>query len=230
MFTDQATAAEGWYPEPEPGLRRRPRSRLTNHTSAVWFIALTPLMLLVLSLLLMVGLKVSLGPWVMPAVWIGFYVAALLLARADHAALGRAGHERRAGWAWALLGPPAYLIARSVSLARVGLRGFAPVGVWASFALVRLAVTILLPGLAICALPAVFTAQAEMSIASNASIIGAKISVDCANRLPVVVDQIFTCTAQSTNGQVFDVTVMLQRTNGWITWRVEDWGVYTLTR
>jgi hypothetical protein len=117
-----------------------------------------------------------------------------------------------------------------MSLAKVGPLGFAPVLVWAALGILQIGSVLVVPGLIISALPHVFATQAEQSIASDASIIGADITVDCAKTLPVIIGQSFTCVATSANKEPFTVTASLQRTNGWINWHVEDWGVYTLSR
>jgi len=210
--------------------RGRSLLRLPIYTAPVWIIALVPLLLLVLSLLLLLGFGSSLNMWVTPAMWAISYIVVVILAIADRAALGRAGYEHRASWAWALLTAPIYLLARSMSLAKVGPLGFAPVLVWTALGILQIGSVLVVPGLIISALPHVFTTQAEQSIASDASIIGANITVDCAKNLPVIVGQTFTCVATSANKDPFTVTASLQRTNGWINWHVEDWGVYTLSR
>jgi hypothetical protein len=202
----------------------------TIYTAPVWIIALVPLLLLVVSLLLLLGFGSSLNMWVTPAIWASSWIVVVILAITDHAALGRAGYEHRASWAWALLTAPIYLIARSMSLAKVGPLGFAPVLVWAALGILQIGSVLVVPGLIISALPHVFATQAEQSIASDASIIGADITVDCAKTLPVIIGQSFTCVATSANKEPFTVTASLQRTNGWINWHVEDWGVYTLSR
>lgn len=210
--------------------RRRSQSRLPIYTAPVWIIALVPLLLLVLSLLLLLGFGSSLNMWVTPAIWLISYVFVVILAIADRAALGRAGYEHRANWAWALLTAPVYLIARSMSLAKVGPLGFAPVLVWAALGILQVGSVLVVPGLIISALPNVFAMQAQQSIASDASIIGADITVDCAKTLPVIIGQSFTCVATNEAKSPFNVTVSLQRTNGWIDWHVDDWGIYTVSR
>jgi hypothetical protein len=200
-----------------------PAARMPIYTAPVWIIALVPLLLLVVSLLLLLGFGSSLNMWVTPAIWASSWIVVVILAITDHAALGRAGYEHRASWAWALLTAPIYLIARSMSLAKVGPLGFAPVLVWAALGILQIGSVLVVPGLIISALPHVFATQAEQSIASDASIIGAKLSVKCSPELPVLVGQTFDCLATSGKDH-YDLTVVLQRTNGWIDWHVSDWG------
>ena len=157
------------------------------------------------------------------------WIVVIILAIIDRASLGRAGYEHRASWAWAILTAPIYLIARSLSLAKVGPLGFAPVLVWAALGILQIGSVLVVPGLIISALPRTFTMQAEQSIASDASIIGATLSVKCSPELPVLVGQSFDCLATSDNATTgkkdhYDLTVVLQRTNGWIDWHVSDWG------
>ena len=203
--------------------RARSLTRMPIYTAPVWIIALVPLLLLVVSLLLLLGFGSSLTMWVTPAIWASSWIVVVILAITDHAALGRAGYEHRASWAWALLTAPIYLIARSMSLAKVGPLGFAPVLVWAALGILQIGSVLVVPGLIISALPHVFATQAEQSIASDASIIGAKLSVKCSPELPVLVGQTFDCLATSGKDH-YDLTVVLQRTNGWIDWHVSDWG------
>ena len=213
---------------PPPPLQSLPR--LPIYTAPVWIIALVPLVLLVLSLLLLLGFGSSLNMWVTPGIAVFSYIFIVVLAIVDRASLGRAGYEHRASWAWALLTAPIYLVVRSMSLAKVGSLGFAPLLVWAALGILQAGSVLVVPGLVISALPNVFTMQAEQSIASDASIIGAHITVDCAKALPVIIGQTFTCAATSPTNDPFNITVTLQRTNGWINWHVDDWGVYTLSR
>ncbi|QNE46493.1 DUF2510 domain-containing protein [Glaciihabitans sp. INWT7] len=203
--------------------RRGSASRLPIYTAPVWIIALVPLLLLVFSLLLLLGFGSSLNMWVTPAIWGISYLAVVILAITDRAALGRAGYEHRASWAWALLTAPVYLLARSMSLSKVGPLGFAPVLVWAALGILQIGSVLVVPGLIISALPNVFATQAEQSIASDASIIGVDLAVKCSPSLPVLVGQTFDCAATSGKDH-YDLTVVLQRTNGWIDWHVSDWG------
>jgi hypothetical protein len=78
--------------------------------------------------------------------------------------------------------------------------------------------------------PTVFAAQAEQSVVSDATAIGARLEVVCPPTPPILVGQQFGCAATTTAGDHYDVLVSLQRVNGWIDWRVDDWGIYTLSR
>ena len=45
----------------------------------------------------------------------------------------------------------------------------------------------------------------------------------------MLVGELFTCRAAKPSGETDSIAVSLQRENGWITWRVEDWGLWVLT-
>jgi hypothetical protein len=217
-------------PDDEVARRSRWGSRLPIYTASVWIIALIPVVVLLISLLLLLGFGSTLNAWVTPSICVASYLLVVILAIADRASLGRAGYEHRASWTWALLTAPGYLIARSASLAKVGPVGFAPLLVWAALCVLQVGSVLVVPGLLISALPSVFAAQAERSIASDASIIGADLTVSCTKTLPVLIGQTFSCAARTAAGDSYDVTVTLRRTNGWIDWHVDDWGIYTLSR
>ena len=107
---------------------------------------------------------------------------------------------------------------------RTGGLGLAPLLVWAALGMLQVASVLVVPGMLISILPTVFAAQAEQSVASEAAIIGAQLSVHCPTPPPVLIGTDFTCSATSTAGHDLTVTVSLQRANGWIDWRVDDWG------
>jgi hypothetical protein len=215
--------------EPVSGRRAAIPTRLPAYTAPVWVIALIPLLQLVIGLLLLLGFSSGLSVVVTSAVWGLPYLLVVGLAIADRALLKRIGYERPAHWAWAFLGAPVYLIARSTSISRNGNLGLAPLLVWVGLGMLQLVSVIVVPGLVISAAPQLFAAEAENSIASDASIIGATLDVSCASPA-VLIGQQFSCEAASTDGEAYDVTVSLERVNGWIDWRVDDWGIYSLDR
>ena len=204
--------------------------KLPIYTAPVWIIALVPVLQLVVSLLLLLGFGSSVGIGVTATIWGGPYLLILILAIIDYLLLKRAGYERPASWAWALLTAPVYLIARTMSVSRVADFGLAPLLVWAGLGLLQVGSVLVVPGLLISALPAAFSMEAEQQITADASIIGADLTVNCPTTPPVLVGQTFSCAATSTKGDSYDVTVSLQRVNGWIDWKVDDWGIYTLSR
>ncbi|WP_307812235.1 DUF2510 domain-containing protein [Lacisediminihabitans changchengi] len=198
--------------------------RVAVYTAPVWIIALLPLAQLVVGLLVLVGfgafpnIYVSAGAIVLP------YVAVVVLAIIDRSVLRRAGHEHPAHWAWAFLSSPVYLIARVVGLGRSGAFGVAPLLTWAALGLLQVASALVIPGMLISVIPSVFSAQAEQSIATDASVFGATLDVHCPTPPALLIGQTFTCRASSTAGHDLSVTVSLQRANGWIDWKVDDWG------
>jgi hypothetical protein len=92
-----------------------------------------------------------------------------------------------------------------------------------------LGANVAVPGLLIQLSPATFSHQAEVSIAQSASILGTTLTATCPVTPPLIPQQSFTCKAHKPGGQTYDVTVSLQRSNGWIDWRVDDWGVFSAT-
>ncbi|MHB1171588.1 MAG: DUF2510 domain-containing protein [Lacisediminihabitans sp.] len=200
-------------------------------TVPAWLIALIPLLQLVATLLIVTGFGATIDlPLAIPGIAIGLYLLVIGLAIADRAILRRAGRRKPAHWTWALLTAPVYLVVRGMSLSRESGRGFGPALVWIVLALLQLGSVLAVPGLLISALPTAFSAQAAQSIMSDATAIGAKLSVVCPPTPPVLIGEHFGCKAVRGAGDTFEVTVSLQRVNGWINWRVDDWGVYTLSR
>lgn len=204
--------------------------RRVLYTAPVWIIALLPLLQLVIGLLVLVAFGGIIGVGFTIAAFAGPYVAVIALALADWVLLRRAGYDRPAHWTWAILSAPVYLIARSVALSRGGELGLGPLLVWVALGMMQVASILVVPGMLISVIPTVFTAQAEQSVASEATTIGAKLAVSCPTPPPLIVGQEFSCSATSATGSTYDITVSLQRANGWIDWRVDDWGSYTLSR
>lgn len=205
-----------------------PHSKSTNN-GAVWMIALIPLLQLVLSLLVLTAFGSSGSSGIMAAIWIAPYPITIALAALDRRSLRKTGHEVTAHWLWAFLSAPIYLIARAVAAIRESGGGFGPVLVWFALGLLQVGAIVAAPGLLISTIPAVFAAQAEQSIVSDAAVIGAKLEVTCPATPPVLIGQTFECSGvHKGSGAPYDIVVSLQRVNGWIDWRVDDWGIYTL--
>ncbi|MCU1533579.1 MAG: hypothetical protein JWR53_60 [Glaciihabitans sp.] len=199
----------------------------STNTPAGWIIALIPLLQLVASLLVVAAvggstLPITLGIWIAP------YFIAIPLAVADNRALKRNGYEKPASWGWIFLSAPVYLVARAISIVLKAGNGFGPLLTYFAVGLLQVGSIVAVPGLIISALPEMFTASAEQSIADSASIIGTKLLVTCPTPPATVIGQQFICKAQRTAGSApFDITASLERANGWIDWRVDDWGVYS---
>ena len=99
------------------------------NTPAVWAIAFTPwigtVIALTISVLAAVGAQwyvMLAAVLLMPLLWIAFAVR-------DRRRLAEIGYHKRASWAWVLLGPLVYLIARVVRVRRASGHGWAPLWV-----------------------------------------------------------------------------------------------------
>ena len=192
--------------------------------------ALLPVIMLVLGLLfLLSGGAGRLSPIFAGVVIGGPYLLAIGLAIADRTALQRLGYEHTANWTWAILGAPAYLIVRLASVVRETGRGFGPLLTWIAMALLTVVSVIAVPGVIMALAPATFAAEAEASIRSDAAADRGQLVVDCPDVPPLLIQQTMRCEAFG-DSQVFHPTVSLQRSNGWIDWRVDDWGLYATNR
>jgi hypothetical protein len=200
-------------------------------TGPIWAMALLPVIMLVLGLLfLLSGGAGKLSPIFAGVVLVGPYLLAIGLAIADRTALQKLGYEHTASWSWAILGAPVYLIVRLASVVRETGRGFGPLLTWVAMALLTIVAVIAVPGIVLALAPATFSAEAEASILAEAAANRAGgLTVNCPDVPPLLIQQSMKCEAISDN-QVFPITVSLQRVNGWIDWRVDDWGKYATNR
>ncbi|MBN9606856.1 MAG: DUF2510 domain-containing protein [Actinomycetales bacterium] len=199
----------------------------TVSTGPVWILALTPLIMLMLGMLfLLSGAAGTFSP-VFVGVILGVpYLAGVALAVADRRQLLRAGHRDPAHWAWAFLTIPTYLLVRLASVVRATGRGYGPLLTWGALTVFVLGAIIAVPGLVIGLAPAQFAAEAEASVRYDGALRGAdSLEVDCPDVPPLLVQQSFQCGGHTPRGGDFPITVSLQRANGWIEWRVDDWGV-----
>jgi hypothetical protein len=205
------------------------RSTKPTYTIAVWMIALIPVLQIVASVLLITVWGLGNNLPLLLVVWVSPYLIVLGFAAYDRLALKTAGHEKPASPLWALLTAPAYLLARARRTIKETGKGFAPLVIWsgASFALV--ASVLVLPGILISLMPTVFSNEAEQSVAATAATLGAQLTLDCPAAPPLMVGELYTCRATKPNGDSDSIAVSLQRANGWITWQVEDWGLWVLT-
>lgn len=204
----------------------RPQRRIADasqqiYTPTVWIIAMIPLAQIVAILLCVSSGAESLSSVVPIVIGILPYVAAIVLAFFDRAALLRSGHHEPAHWAWAFLSPVVYLIARSVATNREFGKGMAPTLVWASLTLLQAISVIAVPGIIISVMPGVFTAEAEQSIVADAAIVGTTLDVACPSPAVQIGVQ-FTCLGTTETGNQVEIKVSLQRANGWIDWRVDS--------
>ena len=201
------------------------------HTSTVaaWVLTLIPIyMLLVGMMILLGGTDASFAPITIALVVGVPWLAGVAISFVDHRMLKRGGMERPAHWLWAILGAPVYLIARLVATVREAGTGFGPVLTYLVLALVMAGAVLAVPGLAMELSPATFSAEAERSIADDGRSLGANLAIDCPETPPLLVQQSFSCTATNEDGRTFQVLVSLQRSNGWIDWRVDDWGIFSM--
>ncbi|MES2169391.1 MAG: DUF2510 domain-containing protein [Actinomycetota bacterium] len=215
--------------EPE-GVRSTSLPRLPVSTGPVWIIALLPLLQLVFGLLVLVGLGSIIGIGFTISTFAAPYIIVIVLAIADRAMLIRAGHENPAHWGWAFLSAPVYLIARSAALIRTGNVGLGPLLVWVALGILQVGSVLVVPGMLISVFPSVFSTQASQSVSLASKSVGAQLAVTCPDPTPLIVGSQFYCQATSPAGGHYQITVRLERANGWIDWRVDDWGDYLLFR
>jgi hypothetical protein len=199
-------------------------------TVPAWLLTLIPVyMLLVGMMVLLSGADASFAPITIGLVLGVPWVAGVVLAIVDYRLLQSGGMERPAHWVWSILGAPIYLVARLVATVRESGVGFGPVLTYAALALFTLGSIVAVPGLVMVLAPATFSAEAERSVMDDASAVGADLTIDCPETPPLLVQQSFICQGTNADGDTFDVTVSLQRSNGWIDWRVDNWGIFTMT-
>jgi hypothetical protein len=215
-----------------PGVAFAPGSAPSANTAGAWVIALMPLAQLVGTLLVVAsagsaGTNVS----VILAILFAPYIIAIPFAISDQRTLRKHGYERPASWLWAILTGPIYLVARAIRIVMRAGNGFAPILVWGALVLLQLGSIVAVPGLVVSALPQTFSQEAAQSIEHDATVFGPITSVKCPTPPATVMGQQFVCTLYRVgSGQSYKVTASLQRENGWIAWRVDDWGDYSMSR
>ncbi|MCS0498010.1 DUF2510 domain-containing protein [Protaetiibacter mangrovi] len=203
---------------------------LSVNTGPVWIIALMPVIMLVLALMFLVAGNAGQDSALFAGIILfGSYIATVILAIVDRAMLRRAGHSRTANWDWAFLGAPVYLIARMSNVVRETGRGLRPFLTWSALTIVLIGSSVAIPGIVMALAPGVFSDEAEQSISEQAGAIGASVNATCPDVPPLLVGDTMICSAV-TPTKVANVVVSLQRKNGWIDWRVDDWGVFSTNR
>lgn len=227
-----SSGASHYVPDAAEETRPRPtRTTTAVQTSSgpVWVLTLLPVYALLVGMLILLSGAAGANPLVTLGLMVAVpYIAGVVLAYADRRILISSGMDRPAHWLWSLLSAPVYLVARLIATVRETGTGFGPVLTYVVLGLFGLGAIVAVPGLAMVYSPATWSAEAEASIATDAAAIGADLTVDCPDQVPMLVNQSFTCRAADDDGRVFDVQVSLQRANGWIDWRVDDWGVFTM--
>lgn len=220
-------ATEQQWPGAESA-RQRLVTEIPTSTGPAWIMTLIPLYMLVAGLLLLLSGTAAPSSAVMLTVLFGVpYVAGIVLAILDWRALKAAGIEQPASWGWSFLTVVVYLVARLTRTVRESGTGFGPLLTFLVLGLSLIVANVAVPGLIIQLSPTTFAHQAEVSVEQSASVLGTDLVVSCPATPPVIPQQSFVCQAHKPGGSTYDVTVSLQRTNGWIDWRVDDWGVFS---
>ena len=196
----------------------------------VWTIALLPMLQLLLSLLVLAAFSTGPSVVLMAIIWLAPFPIVLILALLDYRSLRRRGVDHPASWLWALGTAPLYLIARAVRLSRISGAGYGPLAVFLVLSGLVGASVLAVPGLVIAALPAVFAQEASNSIEQSARSIGGAMDVQCPAVPPLFIGQQLRCPAMDRSGNAVVITTSLQRSNGWIAWQVDDWGVFSIIR
>jgi hypothetical protein len=195
-----------------------------------WLLPLLPIyMLLVGMMVLLSGVDASFAPITAGLILGVPWLVGIILAIIDRRTLIASGMETPAHWAWSILGAPVYLIARLVATVREAGTGFGPALTFFALAAFMVVAVVAVPGLIMGLLPASFSLEAERSVVADARSLGMDIEVDCPTTPPMLVQQSFTCQGTNSEGDTYNVVVSLQRANGWIDWRVDNWGVFTMT-
>ena len=197
--------------------------RARTYTGAVWIIALMPLIQIILLVLLVTVLQLGSNLPLMATVVFAPYLAVIGLAFYDHLLLQVWGHARAASGFWAILSTPVFLVVRGIVTSRQTGKGFAPLAIFGSSLMAVLVGILVVPGIAIGLFPQVFAAEAAQSVQADSTALGADISVECPPP-PLLIGDSFTCIGTKSDGETDSIAVSLQRQNGWIDWRVEDWG------
>lgn len=198
-------------------------------TVAAWVLTLIPIYMLLVGMTVL--LSGATAPWVPITLSLVLgvpWMAGIAIAALDRRTLVQHGMEHPAHWLWSLLGAPVYLVARLVATVRETGAGFGPVLTFIVLGFVMVGAVVAVPGLAMELAPATFSAEAERSIEDDALSFGRSVTVECPDTPPLLVQQSFTCVATSPTGDSTAVRVSLQRSNGWIDWRVDDWSVFTM--
>ncbi|MBG6054873.1 hypothetical protein IWX81_001284 [Salinibacterium sp. CAN_S4] len=201
--------------------------KVKTYTVAVWAIALMPLFqvaaLIVFVTVLGLG---SNWPLIIATIAVPYFIV-IGLASYDRLELQVRGHSKPASGFWAVLGAPVYLTVRAIRTYRQSGKGFVPLVIFAQAGLLVLVGILVVPGILIAALPGPFAAEAAQSAQATALAIGGDITLACPTP-PLIVGDTFACIATKPSGETDSVSIALERENGWIAWRVKDWGSWTL--
>lgn len=201
--------------------------KVETYTAAVWAIALMPLLQVAALIVFVTVLRLG-SNWPLIIVTIALpYFIVIGLALYDRLVLQVRGHAKPASGFWAVLTAPAYLIVRAIRTYRQLGRGFVPLVIFTQAGLSVLVGILLVPGILIAAMPGIFAAEAAQSAQATALSIDGVITLACPTP-PLVIGDTFACIATKPSGETDSVSIALERENGWIAWRVKDWGSWTL--
>lgn len=205
----------------------RTMKKVKTYTLAVWAIALMPLLQVaaLVVFVTMLGLG-SNWPLIIATLALPYFVV-IGLASYDRLELQVRGHVKPASGFWALLTAPAYLIVRAIRTHRQTGKGFATLPVFATAGISVLVGIVVVPGILLATLPASFAAEAAQSVRETARSIGGDITLACPTP-PLLIGDSFTCIASKKSGETDSISISLERENGWIAWRVQDWGTWVL--
>ncbi|HEU0205806.1 MAG TPA: DUF2510 domain-containing protein [Pseudolysinimonas sp.] len=222
---EQQWPSQPWQPEPAA---LRLITEVPTSTGPVWIMTLIPLYTLVVGLLMLLSGAAETTSTVALVLMFGVpYLAGIVLAFLDYRTLRRAGLEQPAPWAFAILTVGIYLVARLTRTLRESGTGFGPLFTFLALGLSLIVANVAVPGLIIQLAPASFAHQAEIEITQSGAALGIPLVATCPPTPPLIPLQSFVCQAHKPGGATYDVTVSLQRSNGWISWRVDDWGVFS---
>ncbi|MBC7591522.1 MAG: hypothetical protein H7226_10835 [Salinibacterium sp.] len=201
--------------------------KVKTYTAAVWAITLMPLFQVAASIIFVVVLGLGSNWPLMIAVIALPYFLVLGLAFYDRLVLQVRGHAKPASGFWAVLMAPAYLVARAIRTYRQTGKGFAPLGLFALAGVSVLAGILVVPGILLAVLPGPFASEAAHSVRATAMSLGGDITLQCPTP-PLIIGESFTCVATKPSGATDSISISLERQNGWISWRVQDWGSWIL--
>ncbi|HEX7834466.1 MAG TPA: DUF2510 domain-containing protein [Pseudolysinimonas sp.] len=239
-FAHVGESASGFVPEAAPqqmysGYAGRVTTAvieddIDTNTGQSWVMTLIPVYTLMVGLLMLLS-----GSTIKPTLLaLGLlygipHVVGIVLAILDHRELRDRGMDHPAHWLWSVLGAPFYLIARLTKTVPISGKGFGPLITLLTLGAVSIGAALAAPGLIIQLNPGYFSVEAQQSVRNDAMILGADLVVNCPDTPPLLMGQSFQCSATNEKQEFFQVLVSLQRANGWIEWRVDNWGIYSMT-
>ena len=201
----------------------RAPKQLKTYTGAAWAMALMPAIQLTVAVLMITVFNLGNNFPLMMMVLFAPYAIVLFFAAFDRLILQTWGHKHPANNWWSLLTEVGYLVPRAMRTYRETGKGFATLGVLGAAGVSVIAGILVLPGLLIAVFPGVFAKEVANSVEGDALVLGAEISVACPAP-PLLIGDVFTCIRSTESGDTDSLAVRLERENGWISWRVIDWG------